>query len=394
MGQSWLPLSSGVSATVSELSFVSDNIGYACGYDASTGLNGYVIKTSDGATWSSVLSGVSDGLYGIWFQDANTGYVVGNAGKIYKTINGGSSWAPLSSGSSSSLRDVFFTDSNTGYVVGTAGTILKTVDAGSSWSAMTSGTSQNIYSVHFTDANNGYAACYNGVILKTTNAGVSWAATILSSPIWLFGVTFTDANNGFVVGDGGAIYKTTNAGASWSPQTSTTTTRLNSVKFLNSNTGYAFGGNLSTDVTTILKTNDGGTTWVNQTVGSSRMLHGALPSFAAGYTCGLDGKILKVSNINAGVDDINVSNVQLLPAPNPFASAVSISLGLKKDMPIAISLYDMSGKKVRDLQDKQNMLAGDYQLTFSNLSDLSNGIYFIRIETPESYTETKLVKVE
>ena len=62
--------------------------------------------------------------------------------------------------------------------------------------------------VSFTDANNGTAVGYyvftssRGVILRTTNGGTSWAEQLNTKGRPLFGVSFTDANNGTAVGYG------------------------------------------------------------------------------------------------------------------------------------------------------------------------------------------------
>ena len=38
-------------------------------------------------------------LYDVWFLDASTGYVVGEAGTVYRTTNGGATWLLISGGS-------------------------------------------------------------------------------------------------------------------------------------------------------------------------------------------------------------------------------------------------------------------------------------------------------
>lgn len=69
----------------------------------------------------------------ITFVDANTGWAVGDAGQILKTIDGGSTWVPQVSHVTKRLTHVRFANSTTGWIVGTDGTILKSVDAGVTW---------------------------------------------------------------------------------------------------------------------------------------------------------------------------------------------------------------------------------------------------------------------
>jgi photosystem II stability/assembly factor-like uncharacterized protein len=69
----------------------------------------------------------------------------------------------------------------------------------------------------------------------------------------LLGVSFTDTNRGTAVGKDGTIVRTTDGGATWVTQTSGTTSFLLGVSFTDANTGTAVGQN-----GTILRTTDGG----------------------------------------------------------------------------------------------------------------------------------------
>ena len=74
----------------------------------------------------------------------------------------------------------------------------------------------------------------------------------------LLGVSFTNADTGTAVGDYGTVLRTTDGGATWLSQTSGTTGWLNSVSFTDVNNGTAVG-----EAGTIIHTTDGGTTWVD-----------------------------------------------------------------------------------------------------------------------------------
>ena len=69
----------------------------------------------------------------------------------------------------------------------------------------------------------------------------------------LFAVSFTDPNTGTAVGNGGTILRTTDGGATWVSQSSGTTNSLRGISFTDANTGTAVG--LSG---TILRTTNGG----------------------------------------------------------------------------------------------------------------------------------------
>jgi photosystem II stability/assembly factor-like uncharacterized protein len=58
----------------------------------------------------------------------------------------------------------------------------------------------------------------------------------------LYGVSFTDANTGTAVGLDATILRTTDGGATWLPQESGIETFFTDVSFTGANTGTAVGG--------------------------------------------------------------------------------------------------------------------------------------------------------
>jgi photosystem II stability/assembly factor-like uncharacterized protein len=72
-------------------------------------------------------------------------------------------------------------------------------------------------------------------------------------------ITFADASNGWVVGEAGQILKTADGGTTWVPQTSQVTADLRHVRFANSTTGWVIG-----DDGVALRTTDGGASWTRQ----------------------------------------------------------------------------------------------------------------------------------
>jgi len=96
-----------------------------------------------------------------------------------------------------------------------------------------------------------------------------------------------DENVWFAVGELGTILKTTDGGETWIHLNSGTTKDLHSIFFQDSQVGYVVGGN------EILKTVDGGDSWTKQTVpGYSNYYCIYFPSLMVGYVTG-DNRILK-----------------------------------------------------------------------------------------------------
>ena len=75
-------------------------------------------------------------------------------------------------------------------------------------------------------------------------------------------VSFTDSDSGTAVGEGGVILRTTDGGSTWVPQSSGTAETLFGVSFSDSNTGTAVGGTFGKSE--IFRTTDGGEHWIPQ----------------------------------------------------------------------------------------------------------------------------------
>jgi hypothetical protein len=72
--------------------------------------------------------------------------------------------------------------------------------------------------------------------------------------------------------------------------------------------------------------------------------------------------------------------------PNPFNPSTSISYTLERYSHIKIAVYDVSGKVVKLLVDK-DMTSGKYDVTF-DASDYPSGVYFYKMEAKD-FSETK-----
>jgi hypothetical protein len=72
--------------------------------------------------------------------------------------------------------------------------------------------------------------------------------------------------------------------------------------------------------------------------------------------------------------------------PNPFNPSTTIRYSVSKPGLVSIIVYDLLGKKVRTLVNKEQS-AGNYAVQF-NANELSSGIYFYRIETG-NFVDTK-----
>jgi photosystem II stability/assembly factor-like uncharacterized protein len=110
------------------------------------------------------------------FPAARTGWVVGDSGRIAKTVTSGALWVKQRSRCTARLYAVDFVDARVGFVVGNGGRVLRTVDGGRHWVRLASGTTKGLRAVCFVDRYHGWVAGNGGVLLRTANGGRTWKA--------------------------------------------------------------------------------------------------------------------------------------------------------------------------------------------------------------------------
>lgn len=413
----------------------------------------FVVNGASGQ-WVSQNSGTTNDLTSIYFTDSNNGFIVGKGGIIFKTTNGGLTWLQKNSGTSINLNSVYYSDSNSGYIVGDQGVLLKSNDAGENWTFQNLGSSLDLNSVYFTDINTGYIAGGNGdslYILKTANGGNQWTMVYLyvSTPNpWypsiLYSIHFADNNTGYAVGttnlftgydvpkqvvlkttDGGSnwtqlntpesgslysvyftdtfigycvgsylmgtltavIRKTTDGGISWTAQEFPEFDVLRSVCFTGLDTGYSVGswGN-------VIKTTDGGATWVPLESGISYYGFNAVyfPGTDTGYIAGDNGIILKTTNgggFPVGTNESTKYDLRITNYPNPVTQSTTFSYILKEKGHVTIQIFNSFGQLVAEpfnaFQTKRE------QKVIWNTGNLPAGIYFYRLTTDDCRLKTK-----
>jgi photosystem II stability/assembly factor-like uncharacterized protein len=222
---------------------------------------GTIVRSIDGSnTWEDMTIDtlIDYNFRGCYFENKDTGWVVGDYGILY-TENGGSSWA-LQKSSIYRLYGIDFIDQNEGWVAGSGGTnatIFHTINRGTNWNSQTSGTNYSLRDVQFLSSLKGWVCGASGMVRFTTNGGTSWTQKNLGSSTTLNGLCFTDTLKGWIVGFDGSIYYTADGGTNWGAQQSNTS-YLYGVDFSDSLTGWAVG------YEEIIKTTDGGENWFSQ----------------------------------------------------------------------------------------------------------------------------------
>lgn len=274
-GLTWAAQPSGTSESLNAIDFVNTSQGIAAGRQGTI-----VFTTNGGATWQN--SGlINPPSLNAGHSVGQTAYVVGNSASVMKSADGGISWSGLTiPGSTADLHDVFFITEDQGRVVGSNGAIWFTGNGGAGWSTETSGTSQTLNAICFS-GNTGIIAANAGVIRR--RSGTAWVAAPSGVTQNLRDVYLVNGDLGFIVGDQGTILRTDNGGISWTPLAFNgtnwpqhllgSTRNLTSVYFADAFRGYVTGAS-----GTVLKTEDGGTTWTVENVSTTAGLSAVTPN--------------------------------------------------------------------------------------------------------------------
>lgn len=245
--------------------FVSPAVGYLFGN------GGHAFKTVDGGNTLTAIDPAvitsTKHLYAASFPDADNGWVGGDASFIARTTDG-TTWVKqtLGTGITIFVRGMHFLSAGFGVLVGTSGKILRW--DGSAFVQDASPVSTSLRAVRMVDATHGFIVGDGGELL--VNQGSGWVSEKIpgvTSNLW--GVWAVDATTAFAVGDAGRLLKRTSMG--WSSPSSGTTATLKDVAFADAQHGWIVGDG------TILVTSDGGTTWKKQVSPTGSTLQSVSP---------------------------------------------------------------------------------------------------------------------
>lgn len=266
-------------------------------FDTQTGFivgeTGKIAKTEDGGlNWTLITSPVTLNLHGISFSSNTTGWIVGDNETLLKTTDGGNSWAVAAppSGTSSHLYEIQFVDSNHGWILGYLDNFY-TTDGGNTWIDFDpTGIGITVFDLDFINADEGYISGQAGALYHTTDGGQTWdvVPVLLGSDIYC--VDAIDANNLFIGGSGGFLHHSEDGGDSWTVAVSSVGYAILDIDFQDENVGVAVGNGSTTLVTA-----DGGITWSQPVVTSCDLTCVDMISDGIGWIGGYCGVLSKSS---------------------------------------------------------------------------------------------------
>lgn len=281
-GNNWAVQTSGITDFVRCISFANINTGFICGG------NGAIKKTTNGGViWNSLSSGLSSTVYSVSAADSLNVFACSQT-YVLKSSDGGANWQQINV-SANSLLAIEFRNKDTGYVAGQGGVLYKTVNSGLNWAQVNTFTSNNIWDLSFINGSTGWFNAYYGTVRKTFDGG----ANII--PDFGYNLNFEGIHTinkmiAYMCGLNGAIYKTIDGGLHWEKQNSGTSDGLNEIFMVNSNTGYTVSSSGN-----VLKTTDGGN---NQTSFIKVLYPNGGEIFKLSDTCNIRWTSLGPSNVS------------------------------------------------------------------------------------------------
>lgn len=373
----------------------------------------------DGASWftpepSPGLRWVND----IRFFDDQFG-ILGSYGDIRYTEDGGQSWLASSLPEGYDLTN-FALPATDRFFAGTyaswpnsGGNLYKSADHGATWQPVGGGLPiDQLYITHvsFATADVGYLDCLAGsvpVIYKTVDGGENWVlinqtgiSGFITDMAWL------DENTGLAAvpgSDNYGIFRTTNGGLNW--------TRVSEIpaRHLSLGPDHHIAAVDSYD-TFFQESVDGGQSWVSFTPPFTSSVAGnpgyvyAVQATVKGYIIGGTGNRLMVADrvVATGIDgDGEASfsgavrqNVKLIP--NPVKDQADIRLNLEQDGFVTLSLYDAQGRLLHVFRQQFIPKGTHYVPVNAGASglELKPGIYFVSLQTGNSFNSVKMIVAE
>jgi photosystem II stability/assembly factor-like uncharacterized protein len=225
-GQSWVAsLCAVLGITITHVQFPSQLSGFAVTDKKEI----YKYAFSSGYWhWSPrQVAGFAFSLNGGYFPTPQTGYVFGDDGVMFKSVNGGEGWTEISLHSHINLLSGWFSDDNNGFLTGDPSAILKTADGGQSFDPVT-GIYADVKEINFFSGTTGLAVdaefgdgwhdFHYSRIYRTENAGEDWTQVDAFLNIGIYDMDFPTPDTGYLSGIslmGGMLFRTVNGGLNW-----------------------------------------------------------------------------------------------------------------------------------------------------------------------------------
>lgn len=375
--------------------FLNENLGWAA-----DGAGSAVYKTTDGGlNWTESTYNNDEYLRNIEFLNENIGFLGALSPDFYRTTDGGNTWNVINIPGVEAICGLDAVGESTVYGCGAyfePAYVIKSTDSGQTWEFRDmSQYATSLVEVLFSDEQTGYAAGGNdkgGVILKTTNGGQSWTEIyntgIPGEQVWKLQILFSNSNVMFASVNAfdplpGKLLKSIDGGETWISK-DVQDPFIQGVGFITKNHGWMGGHNSG-----FLETLDGGESWNDTNFGWS------LNRFQV-----FDENLVYCSGrgIYKYTDTLSVSDIAterpedmaIIVAPNPVKNVLNVSIDFQRSDHMVITLFDESGRLIKQLSRETIDAKGLKKYTFD--FPHKPGVYHILFHYDLGYQSKKIIK--
>ena len=221
------------------------------------------------------------------------------------------------------------------------------------------------------------------MILRSFDAGLTWSApSVLATNRKLNGVFASGSAFATAVGDAGTILRSTDGGSTWVPHGIATSSALNAVWFVSSDVGLVVGDNGM-----MLSTADGATTWALAESGTHNTLRSIWFTDALrGAVVGDYGTIIRTirDDVLSSAGDNGLIGVPKKFSldqnyPNPFNPTTAISYQLIANSFVTLRVFDILGREITTLVDEVQQV-GTHIVRW-DASHFPSGVYLYRLQS-------------
>lgn len=380
--------------------------------------NYYLFKSTDGGVvWSADSLGKNFGT-NIKSSSNNDFWILGNY-SLFHSSDATATWSKLDFSIPDFVAiDFCFKPSGSIVVVGgilnsvsgnfTQHLFLESFDMGITWSQTTiSNVDYGLYYVFFESSTKGWIAdAYS--VRRTNDGGNTWSLPnyISNNGFSINSVNFSSATNGNLATGEGEIYHTADGGITWSikysaPISNPISLNPKSIYFISENEGWAVGrgsfddGINGQNLSTFLKTTDGGKTWQENPEyysfgnGLKSISFGSANN---GWAIGDNNIVLNTTNGGGSVsiqEKWQPNTLQSEVYPNPVNDISFIKFKLEKNSTVQLDLLDLTGRQIEALVS-DNKTAGEYIIQL-NKNNLTSGLYFYRLQIGNEIETRKII---
>lgn len=237
-------------------------------------------------------------------------WIVGELGRIFSTTDNAQTIFRVEIDSREPFLAIACSPDGSLLIAGQRGLLLRSRDNGANWQTLPSNTDRTLLAATYADANTVLAIGDFGTVIRSTDGGDSWTSITLpedlSLPediaeiidpgdVLLYGIDFPSPTLGWIVGEFGTVLKTDDGGESWVAQDTPVDTTLFGVSFADAQRGWAVGLE-----EVMLQTTDGGETWEVQQIAQRRSFDLGIYNVAVrgniGWAVGDNGLLLRSTN--------------------------------------------------------------------------------------------------